>query len=89
MTEENRLANQQALRDPFFHKCLQESAGNPEFVEQFDRLMGCNLSMRGPAINIEIDKATGRQREDLEKFITFVRETVYEKLKPPKESEET
>lgn len=60
-----------------FIECLKECAGHKNFVEQFDRLTGCNLSLKGTAFEIEIDKATGRVEKDLEAFAHFCWEYVF------------
>jgi len=61
----------------FFLQCLREAAANKELVAEFDRLNGSNLSFRGAPIEIALDQATGRQREELQKFVEFVRDAVY------------
>lgn len=60
-----------------FENVLMQCAGTPEFVTEFDRLSGCNLSRKGTPINILIDDATGKTNEDLGKFIEFVFEFIY------------
>lgn len=63
-------------------QCIVECAKEPEFVRQFDRLMGCNLSMRGKPIELAIDRATGRMESDLATFCAFVYECVWTRLEP-------
>ena len=49
-----------------------ECAKNAEFVSNFDRLRGTNLSRKGSPIEIAIDDATGRMDADSELFFDFV-----------------
>jgi hypothetical protein len=70
-----------ALLDPFFIQCIKETSGNKELVKEFDRLTGSNLSLSGTGLDLAIDKATGRMKDDCEKFLKFVYECVYLKLK--------
>jgi hypothetical protein len=73
----NSNATGAGMADAFFLQCLREAAANKELVAQFDRLTGSNLSMRGAPIELEIDRTTGRQREELRRFAEFVRDAVY------------
>ena len=63
-----------------FYDCLMECVGNRELVKGFDRLRGTNLSMSGPPINLMVDEATGKQREDMNKFIEFCWDCVWTRL---------
>lgn len=63
-----------------FPDCIIECAKNTEFVREFDRLMGCNLSMRGTPLDLAIDKATGRMERDIGVFCAFVYECVWTRL---------
>lgn len=67
----------QALIDPAFHFCIAETINTGDFIKEFDRLYGSNLQLKGAPIEREIDKATGKQRADLEAFVTFVYDYVY------------
>lgn len=60
-----------------FEQCLMECAGTKELVAEFDRLNNTNLSMRGSAIDLRIDAATGRMAADIAKFTEFVAEFIY------------
>lgn len=60
-----------------FIEVLHECANNQEFVENFDRLRGTNLSRRGAPIGLAIDAATGRMESDTELFYDFVLEYVW------------
>ncbi len=57
-----------------FFDWLDMCAGNREFVQEFDRLFGANLSEVGSRSGLAaaIDEATGRDRENAEKFVSFV-----------------
>jgi hypothetical protein len=63
--------------DPFFCECLNYCAADPQFVRNFDRLLGTNLQRRGSGLEVEIDKATGRLDHELRLFAEFVRDYVY------------
>lgn len=60
-----------------FDDCLRLCANEPTFVDEYDRLTGSNLSMRGTPLDLLIDKATGRTDAELIKFARFVWECVW------------
>lgn len=60
-----------------FYDCLMECAGNKELVKEFDRLNNSNLSLKGSPINIMVDEATGKQKEDLRMFVDFCYEFIW------------
>jgi hypothetical protein len=60
-----------------FNEDLLEASKNPEFVKEFDRLCGTNLSHKGTGLDLEIDKASGRLDSDLKLFVKFVYEHVW------------
>lgn len=66
--------------DPFFLTCLFEAVHTPGFVQEFDRLTGHNLSLRGTGLDLKIDEATGRLEQGMVDFVKFVKETVYDRL---------
>lgn len=66
-----------AIQDPFFIECLISAASNKELVNEFDRLTGFDLSLKGPAINRAVDMATGYLDAGLREFIKFVYDCVY------------
>lgn len=70
----------EALADPFFHLCLSRAAGSEELVAEFDRLTGFNLSLKGPAVVLEIDKSTGCLDQGLAAFVEFVFDAVYSRI---------
>lgn len=57
-----------------FAECLFHAANTPELVREFDRLSGTHLSTIGnrPGLHALIDEATGRDDEDVRKFVAFV-----------------
>ena len=63
-------------------ECLATCATTPEFVAEFDRLAGCNLSGRGSPLELQIDAATGRLEADFARFVDFVRDCVWDRLPP-------
>lgn len=60
-----------------FNDCLMECAGNKELVKEFDRLQGCNLSLKGSPLTLMIGKACGKQDDDMRKFIAFCWEYIW------------
>lgn len=60
-----------------FYDCLMECIETSELVDNFDRLYGCNLSMKGGGLAVAIDKASGRLEGDMEKFADFCWEYVF------------
>lgn len=60
-----------------FTDVLMECAGDKSLVAEFDRLAETNLSQKGTALDLEIDKATGRLDSDLEKFVLFCWDSVF------------
>jgi hypothetical protein len=69
-----------AFGDPAFVKCLMEAADTPELVAQFNRLYGGTLGARAHPIEVMIDKATGKQDDDMRKFSEFVHDSIYLRL---------
>ena len=65
-----------------FTECVKFCAGNAEMVRQFDRLRGTNLSLRGSALDLAVDEATGRLRHDLALWVAFVYDAVWLRLPP-------
>ena len=63
-----------------FYECLMYCAGNEEFVREFDRLHKTNLMFSGSPIEIMIDKASGRQTQDIELFINVVYDVIWTRL---------
>ena len=72
-----RLASCPGLTEIVFH-----CAKNRDLVEQFDRLTRGNLSLQGGTIELMIDEVTGRQEDNIEKFINFVDDCIYQRLSP-------
>lgn len=60
-----------------FEQCVTECAKNQELIQQFDRLAGTNLQLKGAPIELAVDKATGKLNDDLQKFSYFVWEFVW------------
>lgn len=60
-----------------FEECLLHCAGSKELVEQFDRLTGSNLSMKGSPIELMVDRASGRTNAEIDAFVGFVHEFVW------------
>lgn len=71
------------LEDPFFLECLSAAIHTPGFVQEFDRLTGHNLSLRGTGLDLKIDEATGRLEQGMVEFVKFVKETIYDRLENP------
>jgi hypothetical protein len=71
--------------DQAFLNLVTYCASVPEFVEQFNRLTGCNLgqSTKRTAFERAIDEATGAPGEseaDMALFVGFVRDTIWMRL---------
>jgi hypothetical protein len=69
-----------AYDDPAFMACLHGAIGEPELVRQFDRLYGATLVSRKNWLETAIDKATGKQDDDMRAFIEFVHNCIYMRL---------
>ncbi len=59
------------------YTCITYAANNKELIAQFDRLHGANLSFEGTPLDLMIDEASGRQVDDIKKFIEFVETCIY------------
>lgn len=66
-----------------FAQCVMQAASIPEFVREFDRLSGTNLSRKGSQLELMIDDATGRTDAEVAAFIDFVRDVVWDRLQLP------
>lgn len=70
--------NEPRVKDfDLFLMCLSAAASNKELLAQFDRLTGYNVSLKGPAIVQEIDKATGHLEAGAKAFYEFVLDRIY------------
>ena len=65
----------------FVHDFLTSDDGR-ELLEEFDRLRGTNLSLKGTALELQIDQSSGRWEHDAKLFAEFFRECVLERIKP-------
>ena len=63
-----------------FADVLMEAAHHREFVEQYDRLSGTNLSRCGTGIDLTIDDASGRMDAEVPAFVAFVYECIWLRL---------
>ena len=63
-----------------FQECVRESFANRELLAEFDRLKGTNLSLRGTGLDLQIDFASGRFEGEIEEFVAFVKECVWDRL---------
>lgn len=45
---------------------------SPEFLAEFDRLRGTNLRLRGTALDLKIDVASGRLKRDAALLVEFL-----------------
>lgn len=57
--------------DLIFHGCVMICLGNKEFVTQFDRLTGTNISKKGTPIEILVDESTGYFDKGFREFLEF------------------
>jgi hypothetical protein len=70
-----------------FVDCLSECIACPEFIIEFNRLTGSKLgqSLKRSRLDRMIDEAcrySGESDEDMARFVNFVYEVVYLRLKP-------
>ena len=65
------------MSDLTFKECLMECAGNIKLVKEFDRLNNTNLSLKGSPLCIEIERVSGKQKDDMIKFIAFCWEYIW------------
>lgn len=63
-----------------FPECVRECFANRQLLLEFDRLKGTNLSLKGNGLEILIDEASGRWQHDVEEFVSFVRDCVWDRL---------
>jgi hypothetical protein len=63
-----------------FLGCVLRSLNDDELVAHFDRLTGRNVGRKGSPLELMIDEATGRRADDLDAFIAFVRDVVWDRL---------
>ena len=59
--------------------CVNQCYSNDSFIKEFNRLNNATLKTSNHFYN-EIDIATGKRKEDLEKFVQVVDLTVYQPL---------
>ena len=60
-----------------FEECVRATLANLEFVREYDRLRGTNLSCRGTGLDLMIDEASGRMEADVREFMAFVHAHVW------------
>ena len=71
------MDNFEHYEPPDLYTCIMYTARNKEFVKEYDRLRGSNLSLNGSPIDLLIDECSGRQESELREFIEFVYEWIY------------
>lgn len=64
-----------------FHEVVLETLTHPGLLAEFDRLKGTNLRLLGSPINIHVDIGSGRLANDVQKFVIFVHQCVWSRLK--------
>lgn len=65
-----------------FARCLAACLANRELVENYDRLRGTNVGLRGSPLELMVDDATGRLESDVAGFLAFVEDCVWDRLPP-------
>lgn len=75
-----RLPLPAAYADPAFLRCADEAIGTPELVENFNRLYGASLGARRSPLDAMVDKATGKQADDMRAFTRFIHDGIYLRL---------
>ena len=58
---------------------LRVALGNRALLTEYDRLTGTNLCQRGTALDHAIDEATGRTDADLQGFLAFAKDTLWDR----------
>ena len=53
---------------------------NKEFIKNYDRLRGTNLSLTGSPIELEIDFSSGRMEKEVEGLCRFVMEEIIPRM---------
>jgi hypothetical protein len=66
-----------------FATCIQQALKTPEYIANYDRLRGSNLSLRGSGLDLAIDQATGRINHDLEGLLEFCWEYLFLRFESP------
>ncbi len=59
---------------------IWECANNKEFVKEYDRLRGANVSLKRGTIYNEIDKVSGKWEADVKAFFDFCVDAVWDRL---------
>lgn len=60
--------------------CIRECVNNPEFMREYDRVRGTNLSLRGTPLDVAIDEASGRIECEARQFVADVIDIVWSRL---------
>lgn len=60
--------------------CVYECLNNPDFMREYDRMRGTNLSLRGTPLDLAIDKASGRLESEARQFMADVADIVWSRL---------
>lgn len=61
-----------------FEEIVMECFDNKEFVSEYNRITGSSIRQQKLSIYQLIDQVTGKEEEELKKFISFVDEYVYQ-----------
>ncbi len=67
-----------------FLVCVQQASECMELMRQFDRLYGATLVSRSSPIEKMVDKATGKQADDIQAFLRFVWNCIFLTVPPIK-----
>ncbi len=81
-TNEVKSAGERALavEAATLHYVLRTALDMPELVAEFDRLAGTNIAGRGSPLDRAIDTASGRADADLQAFLAFAKDAVWDRL---------
>jgi predicted xylose isomerase-like sugar epimerase len=60
-----------------FEDTVEACMGNTEFMTQYDRLNGTNLTKKLSPVNNQIDKVSGLRESELKEFFDAIRELIY------------
>jgi len=59
---------------------LRTALARPDLVAEFDRLAGTDVAARAAPLNRAIDVASGRAEADLQRFLAFAKDALWDRL---------
>lgn len=74
------LPSAQAIEAAAMASVLRTALACPELVAQFDRLAGTDVAAQASPLNRAIDVASGRAEADLQRFLAFAKDALWDRL---------